>query len=240
MPSPPSTRRARSRNRCGPISASARLRCRAPLPAVSFRIWIRALRGLPRQNQWSIGMQREITPNFVLEASYVGESRRLVERWTARLRWAAWLSESGFARCVCRLRTVAVHQSGGQSVCSVRRLTAPRSLRAWATSHPYPGLCVQQHSAERTAPVPAVQHDHGHTNSPTGNTWYDSLQVKGTKRLSHGLQVNGTFTWSKALVRIRPNLFVASNKSLADHRSAVSCSMPVWSTRRSAGSATAS
>ena len=24
-------------------------------------------------------------------------------------------------------------------------------------------------------------------NSPTGNTWYDSLQVKGTKRTSHGL-----------------------------------------------------
>jgi hypothetical protein len=28
-------------------------------------------------------------------------------------------------------------------------------------------------------------------NSPTGRTFYDSLQIKGTKRLSHGLQVNG-------------------------------------------------
>jgi hypothetical protein len=52
------------------------------------------------------------------------------------------------------------------------------------------------------------------TNSPTGRTFYDSLQVKGTKRVSHGLQVNGTFTWSKAMVGIRPNLFVPSNKSL--------------------------
>src|SRR4029077_619761 len=51
-------------------------------------------------------------------------------------------------------------------------------------------------------------------NSPTGKTYYDSLQMKGTKRTSHGLQVNGTFTWSKTMQLIRPNLFVPSNKSL--------------------------
>jgi len=51
-------------------------------------------------------------------------------------------------------------------------------------------------------------------NSPTGKTWYDSLKVKATKRTSHGLQVNGTFTWSKAMTEIRPILFVPSNKSL--------------------------
>jgi hypothetical protein len=51
-------------------------------------------------------------------------------------------------------------------------------------------------------------------NSPTGRTFYDSLQVKGTKRLSHGLQVNGTFTWSKAMLGIRPILYVQSDKSL--------------------------
>ncbi len=51
-------------------------------------------------------------------------------------------------------------------------------------------------------------------NSPTGRTFYDSLQMKGTHRLSHGFQISGTFTWSKALVGIRPNLFVPSDKSL--------------------------
>src|SRR5262249_35629535 len=45
------------------------------------------------------------------------------------------------------------------------------------------------------------------TNSPTGNTWYDSLQVKATKRMSKGLQVNGQYTFSKALVNTRQNLF---------------------------------
>ena len=45
------------------------------------------------------------------------------------------------------------------------------------------------------------------TNSPTGNTYYDSLQVRGTKRLSHGLQINSSFTWSKAMDATREDIF---------------------------------
>src|SRR5204862_145506 len=32
---------------------------------------------------------------------------------------------------------------------------------------------------------------------PLGNTWYDSLQAKVVQRLSHGLTVQGTYTWQK-------------------------------------------
>jgi hypothetical protein len=32
-----------------------------------------------------------------------------------------------------------------------------------------------------------------------GDTWYDSLQTKVTKRLSHGLSAQGTFAWQKEL-----------------------------------------
>ena len=35
--------------------------------------------------------------------------------------------------------------------------------------------------------------------APLGNTWYDALQAKLTKRTSHGLGVTGAFTWSKTL-----------------------------------------
>ncbi len=35
---------------------------------------------------------------------------------------------------------------------------------------------------------------------PLGKTWYDSMQVKVTKRYSHGLQAAGNFTWAKGLV----------------------------------------
>jgi len=32
---------------------------------------------------------------------------------------------------------------------------------------------------------------------PLGDTWYDALQVKLTKRFSHGLSMQGSYTWSK-------------------------------------------
>ena len=35
---------------------------------------------------------------------------------------------------------------------------------------------------------------------PMGKTWYDSMQVKVTKRYSHGLQAAGNFTWAKGNV----------------------------------------
>jgi hypothetical protein len=40
--------------------------------------------------------------------------------------------------------------------------------------------------------------------APLGNTWYDSLQMKLTKRYSQGLDLLGTFTWQKELTTIGP------------------------------------
>ncbi len=37
----------------------------------------------------------------------------------------------------------------------------------------------------------------GATSTPTADSKYDSLQVKATKRLSHGLQASGYFTWAQ-------------------------------------------
>src|SRR5262249_62046994 len=34
---------------------------------------------------------------------------------------------------------------------------------------------------------------------PMGDTWFDSLQVKVTKRFSHGLTAQGAYTWEKEL-----------------------------------------
>jgi hypothetical protein len=37
--------------------------------------------------------------------------------------------------------------------------------------------------------------------APLGNSWYDSLQVKVTKRFSHGLDATAALTWQKELER---------------------------------------
>ena len=40
--------------------------------------------------------------------------------------------------------------------------------------------------------------------APTGDSKYDSLQVKATKRLSHSLQAGGAYTWGQGFTRARP------------------------------------
>jgi hypothetical protein len=39
----------------------------------------------------------------------------------------------------------------------------------------------------------------GPSFAPLGNAWYDALQAKVTKRLSHGLDLSSSFTWQKEL-----------------------------------------
>ncbi len=44
--------------------------------------------------------------------------------------------------------------------------------------------------------------------NPTGNSKYDSLQIKATKRFSHGLQASGFFTWAQGFTRaVRQDYF---------------------------------
>jgi hypothetical protein len=52
----------------------------------------------------------------------------------------------------------------------------------------------------------------GPSGSPTGNSKYDSLQIKATKRLSHNLQASGFFTWAQGFTRAtRQDFFNAAS-----------------------------
>jgi hypothetical protein len=61
--------------------------------------------------------------------------------------------------------------------------TVAQSLR------PFPQFAASANNA------PAI----AYIRAPLGKTWYDSLQVKATKRFSHGLDFTSTFTWQKEL-----------------------------------------
>ncbi len=65
----------------------------------------------------------------------------------------------------------------------------------------YPGFPGGQSLTQALRPVP--QWAGGvlpWMGPPLGRTWYDSMQVKVTKRYSHGLTAQGNFTWAKGLV----------------------------------------
>ncbi|MBV8841487.1 MAG: TonB-dependent receptor, partial [Bryobacterales bacterium] len=159
----------------------------------------------PRQNQWSIGVQREITHNTVIEASYVGNRGVW---WTGPLGYLNQVSPQAFAAY-----GLSPYTNPTDNLLLGQTLASSQVVSRLGNILPYSGYSTGNTLLNALRPFPQFS-TITVTNSPTGNTWYDSLQMKGTKRLSHGLQVNGTFTWSKAMVRIRPNLFVPSDKSI--------------------------
>jgi hypothetical protein len=171
----------------------------------------------PRQNQFSFGLQREITRDFVVEASYVGN--RLV--WLGGpLGFLNQISPAAYAKF--GLYPYAGSGPAGYNyVASGLSCTAgndcDRALLGQAINSP---AVLQKMAAAgvgngglllpyTTAPLSTTLQtalrafpqfpNLAPTGSATGKSKYDSLQVKATKRMSHGLSANGTFTWSKSM-----------------------------------------
>src|SRR6185295_18024637 len=64
----------------------------------------------------------------------------------------------------------------------------------------YVGMPLTQTVVQQLRPYPQFGAINPFLGPPLGDTWYDSLQAKVTKRYSHGLDVQGAFTWQKELV----------------------------------------
>jgi hypothetical protein len=143
-----------------------------------------------RVDQWSVGLQRQITTNLVIEASYVGNR-------------GAWLQANGMVD----LNAVTPQriQSFGLDINNAadRTLLTSRLDSTTAISRgfkaPYAGYPLSLTVAQTLRPYPQF----GAIPvfwAPDGNSWYDSLQVKATKRYSHGLDLTAAFSWQKELV----------------------------------------
>ncbi len=142
--------------------------------------------------QWSIGLQREISHNLVAEAAYIGN--RGV--W-----WAAQTLSPYASNAIPPWKLAALGLSLDNP--DDRRLLTSSISSAYAAQRgfnklPYPGFPPGLTVAQSLRPFPEytgiVQ-----TWNPLGNTWYDALQTKVTKRLSHGLDFVVTYTYSKTL-----------------------------------------
>ncbi|HLK51710.1 MAG TPA: TonB-dependent receptor [Bryobacteraceae bacterium] len=173
----------------------------------------------PRINQFSIGFQREITRNLVIEASYVGNR-------------AVWLSAGvfgplGYLSQISPQRYASFGLypypgtgpcASGGSVCASTTynnyadyllmlqpinsapVVSAMAARGITNLSPYPGFPANNSLQSTLYPFP----QYGNlavSNSATGNSKYDSLQAKLTKRLSHGIQAGGSFTWGQGFVR---------------------------------------
>ena len=149
-----------------------------------------------KQYQWSIGLQREINRNLVVEASYV--ANRGVW-WTAgalasvNVMSEALMSKYGFSLNTPSDGTLLNRQISALS-------TADRStLAARGVTIPYSGYSSGQTVRQSLLPFPQYNSAISPAGAPLGNTWYDALQVNVTQRFSHGLQFGANYTLSKNL-----------------------------------------
>jgi hypothetical protein len=154
---------------------------------------------LPRIFQWSIGFQREIVRNMVIEAAYVGNRGAW---WTAPL--LSSLNYNG-------ITPQALQSQYGLNVANptdAALLTTPISSPLVTARFPslanpnsvYPGFPSGEPLIAALVPYP--QWYGGippFLGPPMGDTWYDSLQVKFTKRYSHGLTMQAAYTYQKEL-----------------------------------------
>ncbi|MCU1335840.1 MAG: hypothetical protein JWO19_1421 [Bryobacterales bacterium] len=162
-----------------------------------------------RQVQFSLGLQREIGRNLIVEASYVG-SRGVW--WSPGLGQQATPGFNDISDALLARYGFTIGNSTDK-----RLLTTPwRNLSAADLSLlasrrvflPYPNYDQGQTPRQIIRAFPQYNNAIAPGNSPLGKTWYDALQLVVTKRLSHGLSLNANYTFSKTLQEMNePDVF---------------------------------
>jgi hypothetical protein len=136
----------------------------------------------PREDSWSFGFQRELPSQMVLDVSYIGKKG----------------SDLYFAG------------AGNLNYLSEAQAATFRSDPSyWNTQVPNPfyGIITDPNSSLSASTVGRTQLILQHpqftgfsgNDPPWGNSIYHALQVRLEKRLSYGLQMLGTYTWSKSI-----------------------------------------
>jgi hypothetical protein len=149
-----------------------------------------------RQYQWSIGLQRQLMKDLAVEASYVGNL-------------GIWWQAPGLVD-VNALTPQAIAAAGLNinNPADVTLLQSPMNS-ALAISRgfgkaPFAGFPTTLTVAQALRPFPQFS-SISSLWSPDGDTRYNSLQSKLTKRFSHGLQSTILFTWAKQLSDAAPS-----------------------------------
>jgi hypothetical protein len=140
-----------------------------------------------RQYQWSAGIQREIFKDMVIDVSYIGNHGI----------W--WYAPALTNINAINPATLAARGLNLNSSADLALLSGPLSAAASrGFTAPYPGFPLTQSLAQSLRPFPQFTTILDYW-APLGDTWYDALQVKVTKRLSRGVTFVSTFAKQKTL-----------------------------------------
>ncbi|HTA45422.1 MAG TPA: carboxypeptidase-like regulatory domain-containing protein [Bryobacteraceae bacterium] len=159
---------------------------------------------LPRTFQWSIGFQRELAKDIVVDVSYVGNRGA----W-----WAAPLLAGLNYNALTPQGLLANRAYGATQGIDVTNRTDTALLNdqinnpAVLARYPllanpnivYPGFPGTSTLGQALRPYPQWNGVPPFLGPPMGDNWYDSLQIKGSKRLSRGLTAAVAYAWQKEL-----------------------------------------
>jgi hypothetical protein len=156
-----------------------------------------------RQYQWSIGLQREVTRDLVVEASYVANRQ-------------IWLTSGNMVNYnfipqdTLKAYNLSLNSAADLAILS-SQITAAGAGR-FQNKLPYTGFTGTV--AQSLRPFPQFNGGLTPLWAPLGKTWYDSLQVKATKRFSHGVDFTYAFTYSKELDTLSSTSMDVENRQL--------------------------
>jgi len=142
-----------------------------------------------RQLQWSLGVQREISRDLAIDVSYV--ANRGVW-WRSNTLTNLNVYSQDFLKSKYNLD---ITNQADRAILSAQ--VGSVAAGRFQNQLPYPGFSPSNSVAQSLRPFPQFGNLQG--AGPLGDTWYDSLQAKATKRFSHGLDASYTFTWAKEL-----------------------------------------
>jgi hypothetical protein len=142
-----------------------------------------------RINQWNISLQREVFQDVLVEAAYVGNR-------------GVWLQSDSLVdfNVVSQTRLASFGldiNNPAHRALLILPLSSPQVIAAGFKA-PYAGFPTSSTLAQSLRPYPQFGGLGGRWVA-RGNSWYDSLQAKLTKRYSHGLTGTVAFTWQKEL-----------------------------------------
>ncbi|MEI9974256.1 MAG: TonB-dependent receptor [Ignavibacteriota bacterium] len=141
-----------------------------------------------RVNQWNIALQRQISPTMTIEAAYVGNR-------------GVWEGSNGLnainAINPAKLQAMGLNLTNPATRTLLTSQIGSSAAAAAGFTLPYSTFPSTASVAQTLRPFPEYNNALATWFSPLGNSWYDALQMKFTKNVSHGLEVQSSFSYQK-------------------------------------------
>ncbi|MGO9012886.1 MAG: TonB-dependent receptor domain-containing protein [Bryobacteraceae bacterium] len=141
-----------------------------------------------RINQWNIAVQRQLSKDMSIEAAYVGNR-------------GAWELQGGLVNpnaitpAILRAHGIDLTNATDRNLMTSQICSA--AAKAAGFTLPYTGFPCTASVAQSLRPFPQYSVSLAPQFANQGDSFYDSLQMRFVKRLSHGLDVTSNYTFSK-------------------------------------------